>query len=144
MAVSRLPNDFAPPDIFTPATLESVITTAELNRRPARACDHAAENQAVMALMDEMASATGIAGADRVLQKLVETAMRLCNAHSAGVSLLEQEGEHEIVRCRAVVGLCAKYLGASMARVGKSVRYSCWIATCRFSCRSPSVITAMS
>ena len=118
MAISRLTADFTPADLFMPAALESVITTPELNRRPARACDHAAENQAVLALMDEMASATGIAGADRVLQKLADTAMRLCNAHSAGVSLLEREGEREIIRCRAAVGQCAKYLGASIARSG--------------------------
>ena len=118
MAVSRLPDDFAPPDVFAPATLESVITTAELNRRPARACDHAAENRAVLALMDEMAGATGIAGADRVLQKLVETALRLCDAHSAGVSLLERDGEQEIVRWRAVAGPWARFLGGSMARLG--------------------------
>src|SRR6476620_2767879 len=70
MAVSSLTKDFTPSGFFMPADVESVITTSELSRRPARAADHAAENQAVLALMDEMASATGIAGADRVLQKL--------------------------------------------------------------------------
>jgi transcriptional regulator with GAF, ATPase, and Fis domain len=118
MAVSRLPNDLAAPDVFAPVALESVIMAAELNRRPARACDHAAENRAVLALMDEMAGAAGIAGADRVLQKLVDTALRLCHAHSAGVSLLERDGEHEIIRWRAVAGPWARFLGGSMPRVG--------------------------
>jgi GAF domain-containing protein len=118
MAVSRLPEDFAPPAVFTPATLESVITTTELSRRPARPCDHAAENRAVLELMDEMAGATGIVGADRVLQRLVETALCLCHAHSAGVSLLEREGEQEVVRWRAVAGPWARFLGGSIERQG--------------------------
>ena len=116
MAVSRLSEEISPPDVFAPASLESVITTAELTRRPARACDHAAENRAVLALMDEMASASGIAGADRVLQKLVDTALRLCRAHSAGVSLLEREGEHEIFRWRAAAGPWANLVGGSVPR----------------------------
>jgi len=96
--------------------LESVITTAELNRRPARARDHETEIHAVLALMDEMAGATGIAGADRVLQRLVDTALRLCRAHSAGVSLLEHDGGEALFRWRAIAGPWAKFLGGSIGR----------------------------
>src|SRR5262245_60393881 len=56
------------------------------------------------------------AGADRVLQKLVETALDLCRAHSAGVSLLEKEDGREIFRWRAAAGVWAKFLGGSMPR----------------------------
>jgi len=118
MAVSRLTDDLASPDVFVSAALESVITTADLNRRPPRASDHAVENQAVLALMDEMVGATGIAGADRVLQKLVDTAMRLCGAHSAGVSILEREGEEEILRWRAIAGPLATFRGETTPRRG--------------------------
>lgn len=116
MAFSRMSDDAASPGFS--ATLESVITTAELSRRPTRPRDHASENRAVLALMDEMTGAIGIAGADSVLQRLVETALQLCRAHSAGVSLVERDGAEEIVRWRAVAGPWAKFLGGSMARAG--------------------------
>lgn len=66
--------------------LESVISTAELRRRPSRAPDYAAENRAVVALAQEMAVSP-----NNILQKLVETALTLCHAHSAGISMLDDE-----------------------------------------------------
>ncbi len=99
--------------------LESVVVPmAELSRRPARAPDHEAENRAIIELMDTMANAVGIAGADRVLQQLVESAALLCRSHSAGVSLLEKDGEREIFRWRAATGEWAKFLGRWIPRQG--------------------------
>jgi len=69
------------------ASLASVITTAELSRRPSRSPDFAAENRALVALAQVMAGSP-----DRILQKLAETALSLCRAHSAGFSLLELDG----------------------------------------------------
>ena len=69
------------------ASLASVITTAELSRRPSRSPDFAAENRALVALAQVMAGSP-----DRILQKLAETALNLCRAHSAGFSLLELDG----------------------------------------------------
>ena len=78
--------------IETPA-LQSVLSTVELDRRPSRPPDHAAENRALIALAQQLAvSPMGI------LQTLAETALTLCGAHSAGISLLEPDGRRFIGR----------------------------------------------
>jgi hypothetical protein len=69
-----------------PVPLEAVITTAELNQRPSRPVDHAAVNSALVTLMQEMVNSPGT-----ILQRLADTALDLCQAHSAGISLLEDE-----------------------------------------------------
>jgi PAS domain S-box-containing protein len=66
--------------------LQSVIPAAALSRRPSRAADHAAENAALIALAQEMA-----ASPNEILRKLVDAALTLCRAHSAGISLLDEE-----------------------------------------------------
>ncbi len=66
--------------------VESVITTSELGRRPARAPDFEAENRVLLKIATTMARAPG-----RVLQELVDGARELCRAGSAGVSLLDPE-----------------------------------------------------
>ena len=99
-------------------SLESVVITAELSRRPARPSDYEAENRAVVGLMDSISNAAGLAGADRVLQQLVESALRLCGAHSAGVSLLELEDDQELFRWRALSGAWARFIGGTIPRHG--------------------------
>jgi signal transduction histidine kinase len=89
--------------------LESVIATAELKRRPARAADYVAENRALIALAREM-----VASPDRILQKLVETALTLCHAGSAGISLLEPDGLH--FHWPAVTGAWASHVGGGTPR----------------------------
>jgi PAS domain S-box-containing protein len=89
--------------------LESVLSTAELNRRPSRSPDYAAENRALVALAQEMATSP-----DGILQMLAETALALCHAHSAGISLLE-EGRTRF-RWRAIVGQWATHLGGGTPR----------------------------
>jgi len=69
--------------------LEAVIITRELSRRTLRDRDLAAEHRAVTELMEDMASAAGGTASDRVLQRLVETTCCLCQADSAGISMLE-------------------------------------------------------
>ncbi|MBA3258569.1 MAG: PAS domain S-box protein [Gemmatimonadales bacterium] len=66
--------------------LDSVISTSDLNRRPARPPDHVAENHALIGLAKAMA-----ASPDDILHQLAETAMRLCYAHSGGISLLRED-----------------------------------------------------
>src|SRR6202171_2121445 len=66
--------------------LKSVLSTAELSRRPSRPPDHAAENRALNALMQELATSP-----QGILRKLAETAMAMCHAHSAGNSLLNDD-----------------------------------------------------
>src|SRR5262245_17824555 len=102
--------------------LEDVITTAELGRRPSRAPDYKRENRALTGLMDAIAAQlaadgrVAAEGSSTVLQKLIETALELCRAHSAGVSILEHENESEIFRWRAVSGQWAVQRGEVMSR----------------------------
>jgi signal transduction histidine kinase len=74
------------PKSANPCGVESVITTAELSRRPSRAPDLAAENRVLLKLAKTMAQ-----DPRRVLQELVDNARELCQAGSAGISLLDPE-----------------------------------------------------
>jgi PAS domain S-box-containing protein len=60
------------------------IDVGALGRRSARPADHAAENRALVSLARQVASSP-----KDVLQKLAETALALCGADSAGISVLE-------------------------------------------------------
>jgi signal transduction histidine kinase len=92
--------------------LDSVIATSELSRRPPRPPDHAAENGALVALAEEIATSP-----EGILQRLVEWALDLCEAHSAGITLIEQGTDGQpVLRWRAVAGRFASHLGNSMPR----------------------------
>ncbi len=79
--------------------LSSMLSTAELSRRPSRAPDYEAENRALVALAQEMAASPG-----NILQKLADTALVLCRAHSAGLSLLEDGDQRARFHWRAIAG----------------------------------------
>src|SRR5258708_29495088 len=82
-----------------PIPLHEVIANQVLERRAVRVRDAATEEQAMQSLRD------ALTGSPRsVLQKLVEVALELCLAHSAGVSLLETEYEEPHFRWYAVAG----------------------------------------
>ena len=51
-----------------------------------------------------------------VLQKLVDVALELSRAQSAGISILEEEEGRKIFRWHAVAGQWAGYLGGTMPR----------------------------
>jgi len=53
---------------------------------------------------------------DRVLQQLVKTALELCRAHSAGISLLEEENGRKIFRWHGVAGEYAPHLWGTTPR----------------------------
>ncbi|MCS3969487.1 hypothetical protein M2178_003247 [Bradyrhizobium japonicum] len=89
----------------------SMISATDLTRRPSRLPDYAAENQALVALAREMATAPS-----DILQKLAETALMLCRAHSAGFSLLEDRDQKRVFRWRAVVGKRAPHAGRGAPR----------------------------
>jgi len=97
------------PETMVP--LDSVLTTAELNRRPARPPDYQTENLALVALAQELANSP-----TSILEKLVNTALELCRAHSAGISLLEEEAGRKIFRWHAIAGQWAPYVWGSTPR----------------------------
>jgi signal transduction histidine kinase/CheY-like chemotaxis protein len=85
-----------------PMALEAVLVTGELDRRPMRAPDFQAESQALLelvkALKEEDAS---------LFQKLAETALNLCRAHSAGISIEEEaEPGRRVFRLHGAAGRC--------------------------------------
>src|SRR5690349_14877312 len=84
----------------------SALSTTELSRRPSRPPDHATENHALIALAKEMAAAP-----ERILQKLADTALSLCRAHSAGLSLLEDGDQRRNFHWRAVAGAWTPHVG---------------------------------
>ena len=99
-----------------PLPIEAVIITPELSQRTLRDRDLAAEHLALTALMEEMAIVAGKSGSDRILQRLVETARRLCQADTAGVSMLEMHGENEVFRWQAIAGRWAYLTGGTIDR----------------------------
>ena len=93
------------------AHLQSMRSTAELSRRPTRAPDHEAENRALIALAREMAISP-----EGILQKLADTALVLCRAHSAGLSLLEDDDQRSNFHWRALAGAWAPHLNGGTPR----------------------------
>lgn len=89
--------------------LDSIIITAELQRRPSRPPEHEAENRALIALAEEMASSPR-----EILQRLAEAALDLCRAQSAGISLLE--GDKKRFHWPALAGQWARHLGGGTPR----------------------------
>jgi PAS domain S-box-containing protein len=91
--------------------LQSMLSTAELSRRPSRPPDYAAENQALLALARVMATSP-----EDILQKLADTALVLCRAHSAGLSLLEDGDQGTRFHWRAIAGQWASHLNGGTPR----------------------------
>ena len=75
-----------------PFNLDDVIINAELRSRLSRPPDYKAERDALIMLSQSMADPPQM-----ILQKLVDTALHLCRAETAGISLLENDcGEEEV------------------------------------------------
>jgi PAS domain S-box-containing protein len=91
--------------------LRSMLSTAELVRRPSRPPDYAAENRALIALARVMATSP-----DAILQKLADTALTLCRAHSAGLSLLEEGDQKNNFHWRAIAGQWAHHINGGTPR----------------------------
>jgi two-component sensor histidine kinase len=89
--------------------LKSVLSTAELSRRPSRPPDHAGENRALIALVQELATFP-----HNILRKIAETAMALCRSHSAGISLLNDDKTS--FHWPAIVGKWASHQGSGTPR----------------------------
>ena len=93
------------------ATLDDVLITAELARRPRRSPNYAAENRALADLAEAMADSP-----QTILQKLVEMALDLCRADSAGISILEPGEAAGVFRWHAIAGPFASNIGGEMPR----------------------------
>ena len=78
-----------PQDISTPtASLESILCTEELQRRPSRAPDYEKENQALVKLVSALADSP-----TTIFRTLAETIQDVTQCDSAGLSLLTKDGK---------------------------------------------------
>ncbi|MEX0712645.1 MAG: ATP-binding protein [Pirellulales bacterium] len=92
-------------------TLEDILITPELSRRRSRAPDYPAENRALVALARAMAT-----NPKNLPQKLVDLALELCRAGSAGISLLKTDAEGEYFSWEALAGVYAPRVGGRTPR----------------------------
>jgi len=94
------------------ASLDEVLITEKLHSRPARHPNYEAENRALVDLARAMANSP-----QDILQKLAETTLDLCDAQTAGISLLElSDSGEEIFRWRALAGTHGDQLGRTIPR----------------------------
>src|SRR5215468_5531534 len=97
-------------------SLESILCTEELQRRPSRPPDNEKENRALVALMSALADSP-----NTVFQTLADTILDITQSHSAGVSLLTRDGK-ELDVCGnrffwpAISGQWKSYIGGGTAR----------------------------
>jgi PAS domain S-box-containing protein len=91
--------------------LRSMLTMDEVLRRASRPADYEAENAALIALSQSMAVSP-----EGILQKLADTALSLCRAHSAGLSLLEDGDGRSNFHWRAIAGQWTPHLNGGTPR----------------------------
>jgi signal transduction histidine kinase/ActR/RegA family two-component response regulator len=93
------------------ATLDQVDIRSELLSRPCPPPNYEAESRAFEMLAKELSERPR-----NMLQKLVEMALGLCQADSAGISLLETQGGREVFRWEALAGQLADQRNVTMPR----------------------------
>jgi PAS domain S-box-containing protein len=92
-------------------SLEDVLITDDLAHRPARSPNYAVENGALAGLAEALADSP-----QTIPQKMVETALEVCRADSAGISILEPGGEAGVFRWYAIAGRFAPNVGSHVLR----------------------------
>ena len=92
-------------------SLESVLCTEELDRRPLRPPDYEKENRALVALSQSLADSPRT-----ILQTLAETILETFDAGSAGVSLLTTEDGGKRFHWPAIAGVWKPHIGGGTPR----------------------------
>ena len=93
------------------AVLEDILITSELTRRRPRAPDYASENCALVAFAQEMA-----VNPCNLLQMLVDKALDLCRAGTAGISVLKTDADGEYLAWEALSGVLTPYIRSHTPR----------------------------
>ena len=96
-------------EIDVPATLESILCTAELNRRPSRAADYETENRALAVLGQALADSPRT-----ILQTLADTIVEVFQSDSGGISLLTKDEKR--FYWPAIAGAWKPHLGGGTPR----------------------------
>jgi len=91
--------------------LEGVIATSQLNRRTPRMPRPAAESKGLRRLSRTLSEEP-----DSILQTLCEIALEICDADTAGISILERGDAGAIFRWRAIAGVYTPHLGGMTPR----------------------------
>jgi signal transduction histidine kinase len=91
------------------ASLESILRTEELTKRPARPPDYERENSALVALVAALADSPGT-----ILQTLAEKVLAVLRADSAGLSLLTKDGKR--FYWAAIAGAWGPHIGGGTPR----------------------------
>ncbi len=91
------------------ASLESVLFTEELARRPTRPPDYEAESRAMAVLVQRLADSPGT-----ILQSLATTVLELCSADSAGLSILTADKQR--FEWPAIAGAWQPHIGGGTPR----------------------------
>jgi PAS domain S-box-containing protein len=92
-----------------PVSLESILCTDELDRRPLRAPDFEAENQALVALAQALANSPR-----SILQTLADTILDVLRCDSAGISLLTRDEKR--FYWPAIAGVWKPHIGGGTPR----------------------------
>ncbi|GAA4344263.1 hypothetical protein GCM10023144_47850 [Pigmentiphaga soli] len=110
-ASPAVPQDVPPPPGFdvTGGIRRRAAAADELSQRGWRPPDHLGESRALVGLMRALKHPTGA-----VLQELAETALRLCRAHSAGVSIAEEPQKPGVFRWLGAAGRWSGFLGGTV------------------------------
>ncbi len=99
-------------EVTGPVLLDDIIITEQLPLRPARPRDPQAENHALRVLARQM-----VGNPDAMLKSLVQMARRLCEAGTAGVSLLDTQPDGAVIfRWVALAGAWEGHEGGTTAR----------------------------
>ncbi len=98
-------------DGVTPASLDSILCTEELNVRPLRPPDHQRENRALISLMQSLADSPGT-----ILQALADAILDTLRCGSAGVSLLTTHDGGKRFYWPAIAGIWKEHVGGGTPR----------------------------
>ena len=99
-----------------PASLESILCTEELHRRPSRPPDYEKENRALVALVSALADSP-----TTIFHTLAETILEITQCDSAGLSLLTRDGKTPHVEggrfyWPAIAGMWCPHIGGGTPR----------------------------
>jgi PAS domain S-box-containing protein len=137
------PQDF-PLDDSIPegtASLESILCTEELQRRPWRPPDYATENRALVALATAMADPNS-----NVLQTFADNILEVIHCDSAGVSLLTKDGGKRFY-WPAIAGAWKPHTGGGTPRsfgpCGDVLDRNCTLLFRRFERRYPYLLPVL-
>ena len=93
------------------ASLNSILYTEQLHRRPCRPPDYEKENRALVALASEL-----VASPSSILRRLAETILEVTQCDSSGVSLLTKDDGGKRFYWPAIAGMWKPHIGGGTPR----------------------------